>query len=108
MSQASQLQPFYEFLHISRNLVELAKEGQWDNFQEILNTRQQLVATLESQAFLDQVAAAGLADEARLLIAEIQSINDQLATTAEAVRDELAKEIRQNIQGSKAIDAYGR
>lgn len=106
MARFPELQCYEDFLQLSRRLLELAEAGDWETFQPQLDARQALSARLEAQETLDAVVHAGLADELRLMIAEIHVVNDRIAAAAESVRDELSAEIRQNMQASKAINAY--
>lgn len=108
MARFPELQFYEDFLQLSRALLSLAQTGEWETFEQQMAVRQALSAKLEEQALLDVIVAAGLADELRLLIAEIHVVNDRIAEAAEAVRDELAQEIRQNMQASKAISAYSK
>lgn len=106
MYPAIELQVYSQFLQISRALLQLAEAGDWEVFQQQLDARQALTARLEAQETLDAVVHAGLADELRLMIAEIHAVNETIGVVAETVRDTLSAEIRQNIQTHKAINAY--
>jgi uncharacterized membrane protein len=106
MARFPELQCYEDFLLQSRRLLDLAEASEWETFEKQLESRKALVARLEAQSTLDAIVTAGLADELRLMIAEIHSVNDRLEVVAEAARDELGAEIRQNMQANKAINAY--
>lgn len=104
--QPDLLHPLKLFLDQSRRLLELAEEGDWAAFETRLAERQLGLANLGDNALLIGVAKAGLADEMRQLIADIQSVNDRIGEVAERERTDLAAQLRQSYQAEKAIDAY--
>lgn len=104
--QPDLLHPLRRFLEQSRQLLGLAENSDWEAFETLLTERQQGLASLGEGALLIAVAKAGLADEMRQLIADIQSVNDRIGEVAERERTDLAGQLRQSFQAEKAIDAY--
>lgn len=100
------LQPLHQFLEQSRRLLGLAKADDWEAFEVLLEERQQGLSALGDNKLLIAVAKAGVADEMRALLAEIQAVNNQLGEVAEAGRADLAAQLRQVVQAEKAIEAY--
>jgi len=108
MTTSSVLYPYQHFLSLTQNLLARAEAGEWETFATDMEHRQTLSGALSDQSLIDRVVEADLSDELRLLIAEINERNEQIAVIASRHRDELASEIRQTFQANKAISAYGR
>jgi flagellar protein FliT len=106
MTQSDLLQPLHRFLDQSQRLLALAEAGEWEAFEALLAERQKGLASVGDNALLIAVAKAGLADEMRQLLAEIQTSNNRVAEVAERSRADLAVQLRQVVQAEKAIDAY--
>lgn len=104
----SLLDPLTRALSQSQALLSLAKAGDWESFETLVQQRQQGLLSLNDQEYLQSLAQADLEAKAAGLIQEIQTINKTLASLAEANRENTASELRQNSRAAKAIDAYGR
>ncbi|WP_331346730.1 flagellar protein FliT [Cellvibrio sp. UBA7661] len=101
------LDPLVRALSQSKALLSLAQAGDWESFETLVQQRQQGLLSLSDHEYLQSLAQADLETEAAGLIEEIQLINKELSSLAEANRDNAASELRQNGRAAKAIDAYG-
>lgn len=106
MSTTDILQPLQQFLAQSQRLLDLARAGDWTEFEVLLQERQVAIPTLGESQLLIAVAKAGKADQMRELITEIQVVNTQIGEVAENGRGELAAELKQLLQAEKAMKAY--
>lgn len=108
MTTPELLQPLQIFLEQSQQLLTLAEAEEWETFEKLLAERQEGLAALGENQLLIAVAKAGLADDMRHLLAQIQGTNDRIGQVAEQSRADIAAQLRQSLQAEKAIDAYSK
>lgn len=106
MPNAFLLKRLEKFLEQSRELLRLAQEDNWEEFESLLNQRQEKLASLGENEFLIELAKAGLADDARELINAIRALDAQILQRAESGKADIGAKLRQSLQANKAIVAY--
>ena len=102
------LKPLTEILARVKALVELAQAEDWATLEVAANEYQAHVALLEDATYLKSIHDAHLVEEAKEIITEIQTQNQDLDTYTSLQREKVASELRQITQSTKALDAYGR
>ncbi len=96
----------YEFRDRSRTLSALAKKGDWEAFQESLTERESGLAALNENQFLIDIACAGLENEAKACLAEIQALNDEIVLLAEKGKADINKQLKESQKAQKGINEY--
>lgn len=105
-SSPNLLAPLERILAQSRQLVALARAGDWSGLETLLAEREAELSALGENRFLIDVARAERAQEVRAGIAEIQRLNDQIVTLAEQGKAEISKQLRDSLKADKGIQAY--
>ncbi len=108
MSNNELLKPLYEILDRVNELVQLAQAEDWEAMNTAADKYQQHVTFLDDDVYLQALQDAHLVEEAKAIIVQIQSLNDDLDTHTSLQRDRIASELRQMNQSDKALEAYGR
>lgn len=111
MSESTQttepaLARLYQFRDRSRTLSALAKKGDWEAFQEALAERESELAALNENQFLVDIARAGLENEAKKCLAEIQALNDEIVVLAEKGKADINKQLKESQKAQKGINEY--
>lgn len=106
MSNSDLMEPVYQFRVQTEQLLELARAGDWQAYEQQAPERQALLAQLNDNQFMIDIAEAGLADELREQIADIQTLNDELARLAEQTKSDIANDLKQQNTKDKAVKAY--
>lgn len=106
MTTPDVLLPLREFLHLSEQLLVLANAEEWAEFESLLKKREDGLTSLGDNRLLIAVTKAGLAEEMRVLLRDIQQVNDQIGIVADRNKADLAAQLRKAYQAEKAIDAY--
>lgn len=96
----------YEFRDRSRVLSALAKKGDWEAFETALAERESGLAALNENQFLIDIARAGLGDEAKECLAEIQALNDEIVLLAEKGKADINKQLKESQKTQKGINEY--
>jgi hypothetical protein len=106
MTTPDVLLPLRQFLQLSQQLLALANTEEWVEFELLLKKREEGLAALGDNHLLIAVTKAGLAEDMRGLLGDIQQVNDQIGMVAERNKADLAVQLRKAFQAEKAIDAY--
>lgn len=106
MSSDNLLEPVYQFRAQTEQLLKLARAGDWEGYEQQAPERQALLAKLNENQFMIDVAEAGLADELREQIADIQALNDELGRLAEQTKSDIANDLKRQNTNDKAVKAY--
>lgn len=96
----------YEFRNRSRILADLAKKGDWEAFEKALAERESGLAALNENQFLIDIALAGLENEAKECLAEIQTLNDEIVLLAEKGKADINKQLKESQKAQKGINEY--
>lgn len=102
------LKPLTDILERVQALVQLALVEDWVTMDAAAREYEQRVSLLEDAAYFKSISDANLVEEAKAIIAEIQTVNNDLDTHTSLQREKVASELRQITQSNKALDAYGR
>ena len=102
------LKPLNEIMGRAEELVKLAQAEEWEAMDAAALKYQQHVTFLDDDAYLRAINEAGLVDSAKIIIAKIQVLNDDLDTHTSLQRERIASELRQINQSNKALNAYGQ
>lgn len=102
------LKPLYEILDRVKELVCLAQAEEWEAMDTAANKYQQHVTFLDDNVYIQALNDAHLVDQAKSIIVQIQSLNDDLDNHTSLQRDRIASELRHMNQSDKALDAYGQ
>lgn len=108
MSNHDLLRPLHELLERVQAMLHQAQAEEWEAMEAAAIEYQQQVSFLNDDSYLKAVQDEHLVDDAKALISQIQTLNDELDRYASAQRDKIASELRQINQSNKAMDAYGR
>lgn len=106
MTTPDVLLPLRQFLQLSQQLLALANTEEWAEFELLLKKREESLTLLGDKRLLITVTKAGLAEDMRGLLGDIQQVNDQIGMVAERNKADLAVQLRKAFQAEKAIDAY--
>lgn len=106
MSNSNLMEPVYQFRTQTEQLLELARAGDWEGYEQQAPQRQALLAKLNDNQFMIDVAEAGLADELREQLADIQTLNDELGRLAEQTKSDIANDLKRQNTNDKAVKAY--
>lgn len=96
----------YEFRDRSRTLSILAKKGDWGAFEKALAERESGLAALNENQFLIDIARAGLENEAKECLAEIQALNDEIVILAEKGKADINRQLKDSQKAQKGIKEY--
>lgn len=88
----------------TQELLTLAANDQWDAFAELLEVRQAGIGELMASAPIQQPET--LSAEAAAQLRLLQELNEQLASSTQARRESLMKELRHMGNAAKAINSY--
>ena len=102
------LKPLTDILERVQALVQLALAEDWVTMDAAAREYEQRVSLLEDAAYFKSISDANLVEEAKAIIAKIQTVNNDLDTHTSLQREKVASELRQITQSNKALDAYGR
>jgi hypothetical protein len=102
------LKPLNEILAIAQQLVELARAEEWVAMEAVASQYEKRMTLLEDATYFKSISDANLSEEAKVIIAEIQTLNNDLDTHAVLHREKVASELRQMSQSNKALEAYSR
>jgi Flagellar protein FliT len=102
------LTPLADILVRVQGLVQLAQAEDWIAMEAAAAEYEQRVAILEDATYFKSISAANLVEEAKAIIAQIQTVNNELDSHTALERDKVASELRQITQSNKALEAYGR
>lgn len=102
------LNPLADILARVQGLVLLAQAEDWIAMEVAASEYEQRVTILEDAAYFKSISDANLVEEAKAIIAEIQTVNNDLDTHTALQREKIASELRQMTQSNKALEAYGR
>lgn len=94
------------FLSRSKELLTLAQNDQWEEFETLMAQRQETLPSLSDNEFIIDIARANLAAEAKELISEIQNTDQQIIKLAEQSKQAIAEKLTNSIKATKAIVAY--
>lgn len=94
------------FLAQSRQLLILARDDNWEEFESLMAARQKNLPVLAENTFLIELAKNNLVEEAKELISAIKDIDNQILAVAERSKASISAQLRQSLQADKAIDAY--
>jgi len=94
------------FLSQSKELLTLAQNDQWEEFEILMAQRQETLPSLSDNEFIIDIARANLAAEAKHLISEIQNTDQQILALAEKSKQAIAEKLSSSIKATKAIVAY--
>ena len=94
------------FLSQSKELLTLAQNDQWQEFEILMAQRQETLPSLSDNEFIIEIARANLAAEAKELISAIQSTDQQIVKLAEQSKQAIAEKLSNSIKATKAIVAY--
>jgi hypothetical protein len=108
MSNHDLLKPLYEVLERVQEMLRQAQAEEWEAMEAAASDYQQHVSFLNDNVYLQALQDEHLVEDAKAIILQIQTLNDNLDTYASAQRDKIASELRQMNQADKALDAYGR
>lgn len=102
------LNPLTDILARVQELVQLAQAEDWIAMETAAKEYEQRVSLLEDATYFKSISDANLVEEAKAIIKEIQTVNNDLDTHTSLQREKIASELRQMTQSSKALEAYGR
>lgn len=108
MNTSSLIEPLEGLLLQIQQLIQLAKEGHWDELEKESLRYHQTAVFLNDDSYIQALIDADLTEPAKYLIAQIQGLNDALDGEANSARAKMASEIRQLNQAEKAVSAYGQ
>ena len=108
MSATTLLHPLNQLLSQAEALLVLAGGDEWPAVEVAMAEYLQAMAILEDQKYLTALKEAGLALEAQGLILQIRGLNEKVDAQAQVSHEKIASELRQIMQSSKALDAYGQ
>jgi len=91
-----------EAISLSKALIKLAEEQDWEKFAELETSRQALIAKIDTQTVNDP----HLQNAVRLLLNELIELNRQLETRCSAERDQIVSQMKSLHQSKKASSAY--
>src|SRR5690554_5680746 len=94
------------FLSQSKELLSLAQNDQWQEFEILMAQRQETLPSLSDNEFIIDIARANLAAEAKELIGDIQNTDQQIVKLAEQSKQIIAEKLSNSIKATKAIVAY--
>lgn len=94
------------FLSQSKELLTLAQNDQWQEFETLMAQRQETLPSLSDNQFIIDIARANLAAEAKELISDIQNTDQQIVKLAEQSKQAIAEKLSHSIKATKAIVAY--
>ncbi|WP_027329186.1 flagellar protein FliT [Marinimicrobium agarilyticum] len=106
MNEPDLLDAVYRFRDYTRELLALAREDEWQAFEDKASEREALIAALNDSEFLVAVAKADRAEELKREIAAIQSLNDEITALAERTKADIAGQLKQKNHQDRAIKAY--
>lgn len=106
MTEDDLLAPLRQFKQHTQDLLALARAGDWAAFEQLSPNRQALLPVINDGEFLVAVAKADLADEMRVQVGEIQSLNDELTALAERAKTEAAATLKEQQIKERAVKAY--
>ncbi|MDJ0805695.1 MAG: flagellar protein FliT [Gammaproteobacteria bacterium] len=92
--------PLNQSLELSRHMLELVKQGAWDEAAELEQVRQRLI-----EEELQAASSLAIKDKVEAL-REIQRLNQQAEAIGRKERSELSKQLRELKQGRKVTQAY--
>ncbi len=108
MTEADLLDPVYRFRAYTEELLALARQDEWQAFEEKAPQREALISALNDSEFLVAVAQADRAEELKREIAVIQQLNDDITALAERTKADIAGRLKEKNNQEKAIRAYKR
>lgn len=108
MNNDELLQPLRAMLTQVQHLISLAQAEQWEALSLAAGEYEQQLALLGDDAYLHALTAAHLADDAKVIITKILTLNNDLDSYTLLQREKVASELRQLSQSGKALEAYGR
>ncbi len=100
------LAPVARLLQHSRQLLQFAEADLWLEFEDLLGAEQETLPAMADERWLEAVTRAGMTDEVKEKIKEIQSLKKDIAQCAERSRDRLSARLRESLHKDKAIQAY--
>jgi len=95
-----------QFLAQTRELLALAEADDWAEFEPKMARRQELMPQLQDEQLLQAALEAGQVEALRERIQEIQQLNDRLGELAQAHRDRVAGQLKDQQIKDKAVNAY--
>lgn len=108
MTAHTLIEPLECLLTQVQGLINLAREGSWEELDQESIRYNQAAVFLNDDAYIRALIDAGLVESAKFLIMQIQGLNDALDEEASLVRDQMASDLRQLNQAEKAMQAYGQ
>ena len=106
MSEPNSLAIAEQFLAQTRELLALAEADDWAEFESKMAERQALMPALRSEKLLEDALQTGQVEALRQRIQEIQQLNDRLGELAQAHRDAIAGQLKEQQTKDKAVNAY--
>lgn len=106
MSDSNPLDIAERFLAQTRELLALAEADDWAEFKPKMAERQALMPQLQDEQLLQDALETGQVEALRERIQKIQQLNDRLGELAQAHRDQIAGQLKDQKVKDKAVNAY--
>jgi hypothetical protein len=106
--QGNPLEPLQRILHSATHLLERTLQDEWENFEVSLLAYQKEAESLLSSTYIESLINSPHADEAKIVMVDIQRVHSLLEKNAEERQNQTASELRQILTAGKALDAYGQ
>jgi hypothetical protein len=108
MNSPELLQPLQALLACAQGLLARVATDTWELLEPGIQDYQQQLGLLGDPQYLQALQAAGLAESAQAMIAQIQPLHLALEAYASQECAQVASELRQLSRAHKAMNAYGQ